>query len=214
MKELQDIYVNSRNSILVIVDMENEFCKPGGKNFPTAKADTLPLIISAIGRLADRARSAGVPVIHIQSVRTLNEPEFTVFGRPHHLKLGTWGAEIVDELKPRPGEPVIQKYSHDCFYRTGLDDLLQRLVPDPTSCYAIVTGGTVNVCVRHAVFGLYLRDYWTVVPVDGVVYTSDLTRQNALESYSHRAYPNIFLSRSDLIHFSKDGVGPAPVVGK
>jgi hypothetical protein len=40
----------------------------------------MPGVISAVKGLTERARSSAVPLIYIQGVRTLNEPEFTVFG--------------------------------------------------------------------------------------------------------------------------------------
>ena len=89
MKALQNISINPENAILVIVDMENEFCKPGGKRYSETGARIVPGVISAIRALAERSRHAGIPVIYIQSVRTLEEPETTVFGREPILKIAT-----------------------------------------------------------------------------------------------------------------------------
>lgn len=203
MKALQRIYTNPENAILVIVDVQNEFCKPSGNYYNETLARIVPEVISSINGLAERSRNAGIPIIYIQSVRTLQEPYFTVFGREPHLELGTWAAEIVDELKPHEEEPVIQKFCHDPFYQTDLDQVLERLVPDPTKYYAVVTGGAINVCLYHAVMGFHLRNYWTVVPVDGVFYRTDSAKRIALQQFSHNAYPNVFLSRSDLIEVSQ-----------
>ena len=203
MKPLQNFSINKQNAILVIVDIQNEFAKPGGKLSSAVSAKIMPGVISAVQGLADQARSAGIPIIYIQSVRTLKEPEFTVFGRQPHLEIGTWASEIVDELKPHEGDSVVQKFSHDPFYRKDLDEVLEKLVPDPTKCHAVVTGGAINVCVYHTVMGFHLRNYWTVVPVDCVYYISEEGRDRALGQYSdERPYPNVFLSRSDLIEIS------------
>lgn len=202
LKSLERISINRQNSILVIVDMENEFCKPSGKLYSETSARIMPGVISTICGLSQQCRSAGIPVIYVQSVRTLQEPEFTVFGMEPLLEMGTWGVEIIDELKPQEGDIIVQKFSHDPFYKEELDQLLERLVPDTTRYYAVVTGGGINVCVYHTVMGFYLRNYWTVVTVDGVYYYADSDNQRALEQFSHPAYPNIFLSRSDLIHVS------------
>ncbi len=212
MKVLQSVQVNPKNAILLIVDVQHEFCKPAGKLYNEMSAHIVPGVIHAIQTLAEGARSVGIPVIYIQSVRTLKEPEYTVFGQKPILKLGTWAVEIVEELKPQPGEMVIQKFSHDPFYRPDLDQLLNTLVTDPTRCCAIVTGGLVNICIYHAVMGFHLRNYWTVVPVDSVYYTSDAEYYRALEQFSHPAYPNVFLSRSDLIEFSHYRLQSTPVL--
>jgi len=216
MKSLQPIYINRENAILTIVDMQNEFCKPGGKRYGETMARILPGVVSAINRLAEQARRVGVPVIYVQSVRTLKEPEVTVFGKEPILEIGTWASEIIEELKPHQGDIVVQKFSHDPFLKPDLDQVLQKLVPEPTKYYAIVTGGAVNVCHYHAVMGFYLRDYWTVVPVDSVYYLSDDNNQRALEQFSGFPYPSIFLSRSDLVEISDDPtvVRPTPIPGK
>ena len=203
MKALQKFQINRENAILVIVDMENEFCKPGGKLYTKTSSRIMPGIISAVSGLAERARESGIPVIYIQGVRTLQEPEFTVFGVAPHIKLGTRSVDIIEEIKPQKGDIVIQKFSHDPFYKPDLDRVLKKLVHDPTSCCALVTGGAINVCAYHAVMGFYLRNYWTVVPIDAVYYIHDAGNQRALEQFSEEAYPNVFLSRSDIIEFSQ-----------
>ena len=203
MKPLKSFHINEQNAILIIVDVQNEFAKPGGKLGSEVSARIMPGVISTIQGLVERARTAGIPVIYIQSVRTLKEAEFTVFGREPHLELGTWAVEIVEELKPHEGDIVVQKFSHDPFFRKELDEVLQGLVPDPTKCYAVVTGGAINVCVYHTVMGFHLRNYWTVVPVDCVYYINEPAYERALGQFSEeRPYPNVFLSRSDLIEIS------------
>lgn len=202
MKTFHRIYIHRENAILFIVDVQNEFCKPGGKHYSEITPRIAPGVISAIRGLAEQARRAGIPIIYIQSVRTLQEPQFTVWGRPPALKIGSWAAQIVDELQPQQADIIVPKFSHDPFYRPDLEQVLSRLVPDPLRYYAVVTGGAVNICLYHTVMGLHLRNYWTVVPVDCVYYLSDAGRQRALEQFSEPAYPNVFLSRSDLIEVS------------
>lgn len=212
MKALQKVRINRQNAILVIVDMQNEFCKPGGKLYTETNARIMPGVISAIQGLAGQARSAGIPIIYIQGVRTLREPEFTVFGMEPHIQIGTKAVEIIEELKPEKEDAVIQKFCHDPFYQPDLDRVLQKLVPDPTRCCAVVTGGAINICVYHIVMGFHLRNYWTVVPVDSVFYMNEPDKGIALEQFSHQAYPNIFLSRSDLIEVSKTSTAIRPVL--
>lgn len=202
MKKLQTIYISSENTILVIVDMQNKSCNPASPGYSKVRARHMPTVISSIHKLTEQARNTRIPVIYIQSVRTQKEAEFTVFGRDSRLVIGTWDVEIIDELKPQEGDIVIQKFSHDPFYKTNLDQALERLVPDPTQCYAIVTGGNSNVCLYHAVMGFFLRDYWCIVPVDSIFYPNEAGNQRALEQFS-QGYVNVFLSRSDFIKVAK-----------
>ncbi len=194
--------------------MEHEFCKPGGKLYTETSERIMPGVISAIQGLLKRARNAAIPIIYIQSSRTHKEPEFTVFGVEPNLKQGTWATEIIEELRPHHDDFIIRKFSHDPFFRPDLDKLLRQLVRDPTNCCAVVTGGAINICVYHTVMGFHLRNYWTVVPIDSVYYMSDDDKQIALKQFSnYGAYPNIFLSRSDLIEVSEiaEAIRPNPI---
>ena len=208
MKALQNIRIDPENAILIIVDMENEFCKPDGKLYSEVSAKVAPRVISAIQELSEKARNAGIHIIYIQSVRTLQETEFAVFGQQPILQIGTWASKFVDELEPQKGDIVVRKFCHDPFFNTDLDQVLRRLVPDPTNYYAVVTGGDVGVCLYHAVMGFHLRDFWTIVPVDCVYYISEARNQRALEQFSDPPYPNVFLSRSDQIEVSKSAELP------
>jgi nicotinamidase-related amidase len=209
MKSEQAVSINPANSIFVVVDVQNEFCKPGGARYTDTSARLMPTFIPAIQGLEEKVREAKIPIIYVHSVRTLKEAEFTVFGRDNHLGMGSWGAEIIDEVKPQAGDVVIDKFSHDCFLRKDMDEALSELVPDPTNCQVIITGGAINVCVYHATMGFYLRDYWTVVATDCCFYGVDAAKDIAMTQFSLAAYPNIFLTRSDLIDVSS-----VPVPGR
>src|SRR6476646_1454308 len=111
-------------TMLLIVDMENEDLHPTGKRY---MGETAAQIIPSIAALRRRVRQAGGLVVHTQSVRKPDALEFTLFKNVVRKVEGTWGAEFVDELKPAGDEPVVVKYTHDCFYRTGMEALLERL---------------------------------------------------------------------------------------
>ena len=194
MKSLQKVTINPANAILVIVDMQNDFCRAEGKWFTGISARVMPGVISAVNDLVKRARGARIPDIYIQSIpessseKPLDNP---------------WGIQIIDEIKPGERDTVIRKSSHDAFYQTDLDRVLTKLVPEPALCQAMVTGGAVNVCAYHAILGFHVRNYWTVVPVDGVYYSREDGKELALEMLSWRAYRNVFFSRTDLIEVSE-----------
>jgi len=104
-----------------------------------------------IRTLLDRFRDAKGNVIHVQSVREKNHPEFTVFGKEYSLIENTPAVEFIEELKPLPDEIVVQKFSHDCFYQTTMEQQLRRLDLRPCRERIIVTGIGSNNCVYHAV---------------------------------------------------------------
>jgi nicotinamidase-related amidase len=148
---------------LIVVDMENEFCKPGGKLYHPEGVDE---VIPRLQRLLSRCREAGTQVIFVRSVRFPNSPEFSRFGRAPHLLEGTWNAEFIEELAPKDGEPIVEKNTHDCFYRTEMDPLLERLKISADTHSIIVTGINSNICVYQAVVGFHVRHYRVIVPLD------------------------------------------------
>ena len=155
-----NIELSPENCGLVIVDMQAEGCERHG---PTLKP-----VIKNIRNLLDRFRAANGKIIHVQSVRSKDHPEFTVFGKEYSLIDGTPAVEFIEELKPLPGEVVIKKFSHDCFYQTTMEDILKKL--DLRSCRdrIVVTGIGANNCVYHAVIGFHIRNYFVIVPQDCV----------------------------------------------
>ena len=203
LKEAHPIYANPANTILLVVDMQNEFCKPGGAIFDHELSPTqMTTVIDATRGLTHKAREVGIPIIHIQSLRTLEEPEFTAFNERPIVKEGTWAAEIIDELKPQEHDIVVEAWSHDPFHRTRLDYIVKGLADVPTNSQVIITGGHICGSVYLTVMGFYFRHYWTVVPLD-TLYGDDEGMEFSLKQFSKDNLPSIFFTRSDLVEFSK-----------
>jgi nicotinamidase-related amidase len=177
---------------LVIVDMQEEGCERHG---PGVKP-----VIGKIRGLLDRFREVKGKIIHVQSVRTKDHPEFTVFGRPYGLLLGSPGAEFVQELKPLPGEHVVQKTSHDCFYKTSMERVLEQLDLQPCRDTIVVTGIGSSNCVYHAVIGFHIRNYFIIVPEDCIHGVTPQSQPFALHQFRSNAYNfNVTVSNSEAI---------------
>jgi nicotinamidase-related amidase len=101
------IELSPQRSGLIIVDMQVEGCERHG-------AGVKP-VIRNIRALLDRFRQANGKIIHVQSVRTKDHPEFTFFGKEYSLIEDSPAVEFVEELKPDSNEVVVKKYSHDCW---------------------------------------------------------------------------------------------------
>ena len=186
------VEISPENTGLVIVDMQVEGCERHG---PGVKP-----VIAKIRSLLDHFREVNGKIIHVQSVRTKDHPEFTVFGRPYGLLLGSAGAEFVEELKPLPGEIVVQKTSHDCFFKTSMETVLEQL--DLRSCRdtIVVTGIGSSNCVYHAVIGFHIRNYFIIVPEDCIHGVTPQSQPFALHQFRSNAYNfNVTVSRSEEI---------------
>ncbi len=177
---------------LVIVDMQVEGCERHGPGVQQT--------IRNIRSLLDRFRDVHGKIIHVQSVRTKDHPEFTVFGRNYGLLVGSPGAEFVEDLKPLPAEIIVQKPSHDCFYKTSMESALEKLDLRPCRDTMVVTGIGSNNCVYHAVIGFHIRNYFIIVPEDCIHATQPEGQAFVLYQFRSHAYNfNVSVARSEQI---------------
>ena len=167
-------------SVLLIVDMQNDFLHPEGsfgrraREHPEADID-LPFPVGTVPnvkRLADTFRAAGRPVVYIAHVLKPDYSSNAQFpywrlnisggGNQTHCVEGTWGADIVDELKPHEGEHLVAKKGFGGFSNTPLDTILRAM--GITTC--VVTGVTTCVCVSNTVRGGVEHNYRTILVSD------------------------------------------------
>jgi nicotinamidase-related amidase len=187
--------ISPENSGLIIVDMQSEGCERHG---PTLKP-----IIKNIRALLDRFRQANGKIIHVQSVRPKDHPEFTVFGKEYSLIENTPAVEFVEELRPFPTEIVVQKFSHDCFYQTTMEDELRKMDLRRCRDRIVVTGIGSNNCVYHAVIGFHIRNYFVIVPEDCIHASRAEGQQFALNQFRSAAYNyNVTVTRSENINLA------------
>lgn len=154
----EGVVLPSRHSAVVVVDMQNDFVAGGGALQVEAAAATVPVIRD----VSDRARRAGARVTYTQDWHPEGDPEFEVW--PEHVLMNTWGAEIVADLAPEPGERVLRKPRYDGFYGTQLDHLLRLWEVR----HVVVVGTVANICVLHTAGSAALRWYDVTVVEDGV----------------------------------------------
>ena len=191
------IELSPRSSALIIVDMQAEGCERHG-------AGVKP-VIAKIRTLLDRFRQADGRIIHVQSVRTKDHPEFTFFGKEYSLIDDTPAVAFVEELKPLRDEVVVKKYSHDCFYQTSMEEQLKKFDLRPCRDHIVVTGIGSNNCVYHAVIGFHIRNYFVHIPADCIHASRPEGQQFALSQFHSSAYNfNVSVTRSESIELSAD----------
>ncbi|ADH63029.1 isochorismatase hydrolase [Allomeiothermus silvanus DSM 9946] len=169
-----EVLLPATETALIVVDMQNDFVEPEGALFVPEAPKTLP----AIRRLLERAREAGVKVVYTQDWHPEEDPEFKIW--PRHAVQGTWGAQIVDELRPLPGETVLPKARYDGFYGTPLDHLLHLWGIKNV----VVVGTVANICVLHTAGSAALRWYTVVLPEDGISALTPFDRESTLRQVS------------------------------
>jgi nicotinamidase-related amidase len=197
------VELDPAQTLLLIVDMENESAHPKA---PLYMGEPVERIIPRIAALRQYVRDSGGKVVHTQSVRKPDALEFRLFNNVVRKLEGTWSAEFIDALKPLPDEPVVVKYTHDCFYQTNMEALLEQLGMKPGEARVIVTGVATRGCVQCAVTGFSIRDYYVYVPIDCTAQRDEKEMLQAFSLFAGFAYRyNVTMTESKLIQFGKSG---------
>lgn len=149
---------------ILVIDMLNEFCKPGG-------AMVLPgyeELLEPQTALIKAGRKAGVPIVFIKDTHRPNMRREREFAKrtPHCLE-GEWGAQIISELEPQANDIFVVKRRYSGFFNTDLDLTLKDLEIDTL----VVIGVVTNICVRSTVHDAFFLGYNVVVPEDCVAAT-------------------------------------------
>ena len=139
---------------LLVIDMLNDFMAPGGALYC---GDEARAIIPEVKRQITSTRRSRGAVLYVCDAHAEDDPEFDRF--PSHAVEGTFGAQVVQELTPKPTDTVIEKTRLNAFYGTRLEAELGKLRPPVVH----VTGVCTSICVMAAVTDLITRDYRVVV---------------------------------------------------
>jgi nicotinamidase-related amidase len=166
----EEVHLPASVSALIVVDMQNDFAHPDGALY----AESAPAAIPEISLLLSRAWEKGVPVVFTQDWHGEDDPEFAIWGE--HAKAGSWGAEIVDGLQPRPKDTRIRKLRYDAFYGTSLDHLLRIW----GTKHLVITGTVANICVLHTAGSAALRYFEVIVAEDAVAALTPFDKASAL----------------------------------
>ncbi len=170
---------NAASTALVIIDMQRDFVLPGG--FGEKLGNDTSLLLAAVEptqRVLVAARKKGMLVIH---TREGHRPDLTdcppakltrggktFIGTPgpmgRILVRGEQGHDIIHQLYPIAGEPVIDKPGKGSFHATDL----QQILLDRGIKTLVVCGVTLEVCVHTTVREANDRGFECVVLIDCV----------------------------------------------
>ncbi|MGD9987266.1 cysteine hydrolase family protein [Pseudonocardia sp.] len=162
---------------LVVIDVQNDYCHPDGV-FAGAglRVADLDGLVERITALVAAARAGGRPVVWVRmewddDAQVGLLAERSPFLAATGLRSGTWGAELVAGLEPRPGDTVVRKRRFSAFHDTTLDEVLAGL----GATTIVVAGVRTDFCVESTVRDAFFRDLRVVVASDAVAgYVDDL----------------------------------------
>jgi nicotinamidase-related amidase len=186
--------LSPEDAALLLIDFQNDFCAAEGATGRTgASTRMIDAAVRRTRELLRSARERGVFVVHVRaeygkSWRSQSSPyRFPVEGRREPAvwtasasdmsanrwfeedetevcRTGTWGAEFVEGLRPKPGEAIITKHRFGAFAGTGLDQLLRARGLSSL----IVAGVTTNCCVETTAREAVMREFSLIVVEDCV----------------------------------------------
>lgn len=181
--EPEPITIDTDKTALVVVDMQNSFCKKGGMMDYWGKLNetTAERVIASCKRLAGTVRSKNIPVFYLRMTYGLEVdadlgPDSPYFWKEkglvaerqdpslkgRFLTAGKWDWEIVDELKPEPGDTVIDKSRFSGFVNTDLESRLRAAGIK----YLIFTGLYTNICVESTLRDAFHREFFPILVRD------------------------------------------------
>lgn len=171
---------SAADTALLIIDMQRDFCDPRGYAAQAGMdVSVLRRPIPVIQALRAAARAHGLLVIytreghrpdgsdcHPEKLRRSQRAGAPI-GSPgpmgRLLVRGEAGHDMVDELRPAPGEPVVDKPGYGAFYQTDLELLLRSR----GIARLVLTGVTTDVCVHSTLREAIDRGFACTTVADG-----------------------------------------------
>lgn len=186
--------MEAKETAVVLVEFQNEFCTEGGKLYEVVRDEMERLWTIENGvKLLEAAREKGCLVIHCPFV--LDEQwvdENCVCGiiagaqEGGAFRPGDWGTEIIEQMKPAEGEIVLEgKRALSGFTNTGLAKILK----DNGIRNIVCAGFLSNVCVEATARSAYDLGYHVTVARDASASTSR-SNQEYVESQVYPALGN------------------------
>jgi nicotinamidase-related amidase len=123
-----------KNSALLLIDLQQE----DGSGHPSMTHIAgigMDKIVENAQLLIEQARVQDIPIIYTRQINRadgrglVNREPVDATGSPIYYREGTAAVEIVEKIRPRPRDIVIDKRRQNAFYESELDMVLRGLGP-------------------------------------------------------------------------------------
>lgn len=171
---------------LLVIDVQRGMFPAGGGPWKGEE------VVLRIAGLIEKARRAGVPVIHVRHAG----------GPGHPLEPGTEGWSFHPAVEPRPDETVIDKYHVGAFHRTDLETHLIRA----GIRHLAIAGFQTKFCVDTACRTAVERGFEATLVADGhSTFDTETLSAERIVAHHNRTLGDGFvtLSEAGRINFSR-----------
>lgn len=178
-------------AVLLVVDMQNGFCAPGGTFDKFGfNIRAYRRIISKVKSLIDYMRKNRVPIYYSKAVREVSgldciDKVHKIIPKSRRERTekmplctrGTWDSEIIKELKPEPEDYIVEKRRDSVFQDTEFGLWLRAFGADTI----IFTGIDTYICVESSVRDAFNRGYDVILVKDCVASRNPKHHKTTLE---------------------------------
>lgn len=201
----ESVKLDIERTALIVVDMQNAFCKKGGlfDYLGVLDENKVKTVIDRNRKIIEACRRKEIKVVYLRmgykpDLSDAGEPESPnyhkelglVAMREHpelkgrFLNVGTRDWEIIDELKPQQDDIVVNKHRYSGFTGTELDAVLKKY----NIKHLLFIGLATNVCVESTLRDAYFHEYFPVLVSDscgniGPEFTQQATVWNVTEVF-------------------------------
>jgi ureidoacrylate peracid hydrolase len=195
--------IDPGHGMLIIVDMQNDFCHRDGAACKRGRdMNFVQNMIPRLVRLVEQARQHDFPICFVRTSgnQWTNSPVWTEFKNTELLACaeGSWGAEFHAGLEPRAGEMIVTKHRYSAFIGTDLDMLLRaRGIKS-----LLVTGVGTGMCVFHTLTVGFMLDYYITLVEDCAATTYGRVAHDEAVALVKKHYGRIASSEEIIAHWA------------
>ena len=154
---------------LVVIDMINTYDHEDAERLRESAEEVVPVL----GRLVERAREAGAPVIYVND-------NFGEWRSDHRAlveqALAGEHASLVEPIVPDEEAMFVVKARHSIFYETPLEYLLRQEGIDEI----VLTGQATEQCILYSALDAHIRHIPVIVPREAVAHIHEDLAEAAL----------------------------------
>jgi ureidoacrylate peracid hydrolase len=179
----------SARTVVIMVDVQNMYLQQDVRDvFGWPPIFRLEETLAECAALLAEARSQGMPVVYTRAVSRADGADAMPSLRALRAAVGAdaaavptdeaWASEIMDAVRPLPGDPVISKLRWDAFFGTELETILRNF----DAKRLIIAGLQTNVCIDTTTRTALMKNFEVAVPEDAVSTDGEDLHFNGLDA--------------------------------